>query len=260
MKKVAYLFLLTCCSAFVSCSEGIETNDSSPEVKSVTRIVASIDSPIDDQPSTRMNFIESNGTFTWAISDTIGIFPNTGDQVSFPIEEGMENLTTVDFNGGGWDLKADATYYAYFPFNRNNFWGYDAKYALKISFLGQKQNGKDNADFAATYPFASFGVNNNGNVHFRFKQIASLAQFSITAPNPATFVKAILTTEDGGNYFVQEGTFNLMETTLDEPPTISGKSYGPTIEMALENISTTSENETFIGAPGFFRGNPHRPA
>ena len=143
-------------------------------------------------------------------------------------------------------MKADATYYAYFPFDRKNYWGYNAKNEIKISFTGQKQVGKNNADFAKTYPFVSYGVNNNGNVHFSFKHIASHVVFTVTSPVAAIFTKAVLTTEDGGNYFIQEGTYDLAKATASAVPTIKPKSYDSSITLSLGSVSTTAANESFI--------------
>lgn len=245
MKKSAYLLVGICVSAFMSCSDGVESDSLPAEPKSVSRITATIEPALaDDGVSTRTVFDNDKSIFVWAATDTIGIFPNTGDQVSFPIE-GEAGKTTVDFNGGGWDLKADATYYAYFPFDRKNYWGYDAKNEIKISFTGQKQKGKNNADFATTYPFVSYGVNNNGNIHFSFKHLASHVVFTVTSPAAATFTKAVLTTEDGGNYFIQEGTYDLAKTTASVVPTIKAKSYGSSVTLNLSSVSV-SKNESFI--------------
>ena len=245
MKRAVFL-LIASCAAFMPCTEKIETEPEVPQTKNVNRITATIEEPIlDDGAVTRTTFDNDKSIFVWAETDTIGIFPNTGDQVSFPIE-GEAGKTSVDFNGGGWDLKADATYYAYFPFDRRNYWGYDAKNEIKISFTGQKQTGKNNADFAKTYPFVSFGVNNNGNVHFSFKHIASHVVFTVTSPVAAIFTKAVLTTEDGGNYFINEGTYDLAKTTASSVPTIKAKSYGSSVNLDLGSVSTKSVNESFI--------------
>ena len=246
MKKNACLLLFTCASALMACSEDIATNSPKSDITNIKRIVAVINEPLfDDEVSTRTVYNNSTGKFVWAISDTIGIFPTTGDQVSFPINKEQANQATVDFNGGGWDLKADSTYFAYFPFDRKNYWGYNAKNAIKISFTGQKQTGKNNADFAKSYPLVSYGVNNNGNVHFSFNHIASFGVFTITSPVAATFTKAILTTEDGGNYFIQEGTYDLSKTTTSTVPSIKAKTYGSSITLNLASV-TASKNESFI--------------
>lgn len=245
MRKNNISFLSLFILLSYSCSESTE-HEGQPLDNNVTHIVATIEESLsDDGVQTRTTFDNDKSIFVWAKTDTIGIFPNTGDQVSFPIE-GEAGKTTIEFNGGGWGLKTDATYYAYFPFDRKNYWGYNAKNSIRISFLGQKQKGKNNADFAATYPFVSYGVNKNGNVHFSFKHLASHGVFTIKSPTPAIFTKAVLTTEDGGDYFIQEGTYDLTQTTATVVPTIKASSYGPSIEMVLQNVSTTSNNESFL--------------
>ena len=86
MRKTVFL-LFAFCAAFMSCTEKIETDSVEPQTKSVNRITATIEEPIlDDGAVTRTTFDNDKSIFVWAEKDTIGIFPNTGDQVSFPIE------------------------------------------------------------------------------------------------------------------------------------------------------------------------------
>ena len=54
--------------------------------------------------------------FNWAVGDTLGIFPNKGNQVEFPITE-VQGSTSATFDGGGWALRNDASYAAYYPFS-----------------------------------------------------------------------------------------------------------------------------------------------
>lgn len=246
MKKLN-LLVLFCVSAFMSCTKMVESEFSvdKTEVTEVNKIVAIFEEPLDDDGVTRATFDNENSTFLWAASDTIGIFPDTGDQVSFPVS-GQAGKPTISFNGGGWGLKATSTYYAYYPFDRKSFWGYNAKNEMKVSFTGQTQDGKNQTDFAKRTPFVSYGVNNNGNIHFTFWNIASYGVFTVSLPDPGTYVKAVLTTDDGEDYFMQEGTYNLTETTDNDVPTITGLSYGSSISVDLENITTTSANESFI--------------
>ena len=55
--------------------------------------------------------------FTWLKGDAIGVFPETGMQMKFPIIEG-ENSKTASFDGNGWSLKSGMKYAAYYPYNK----------------------------------------------------------------------------------------------------------------------------------------------
>ena len=52
--------------------------------------------------------------FTWADKDTVGIYPDRGDQVCFPISTGTDS-NMASFDGGGWALKDASKYAAYYP-------------------------------------------------------------------------------------------------------------------------------------------------
>ena len=246
MKSLNLLFVASVI-VFVSCSE---TKEFEPVAESVfaadvTNIVAKFQDPMSDDAETRATFDRYSIKFLWAAGDTVGIFPNTGDQVSFPIKEEGDGKEYVNFNGGGWGLKTTSTYYAYYPFSRKNFWGYDAKDLMKVSFSNQRQNGKNSADFADTCPFVSYGTNLNGNINFTFNLLASYAIFTVTVPKATTYVKAILTTEDGADCFIQEGTYDLAGTTANAAPSITGKTYGSSITLDLDNVTCSSADESF---------------
>ena len=54
--------------------------------------------------------------FAWAAEDVVGIYPNEGDQVSFPMTKGA-GTKSANFDGGGWAVKSSCTYAAYFPYS-----------------------------------------------------------------------------------------------------------------------------------------------
>ena len=58
--------------------------------------------------------------FAWAAGDIVGIYPDVGTQVRFPILEGIGEETQVArFTGGGWAVKGAHEYMAYYPFIPN---------------------------------------------------------------------------------------------------------------------------------------------
>ena len=68
--------------------------------------------------------------FNWAIGDTLGIFPNRGNQVEFPISA-AQGTTSASFDGGGWALRNNASYAAYYPFS---VWNYHPDDVTNISW------------------------------------------------------------------------------------------------------------------------------
>ena len=56
----------------------------------------------------------NNLQLVWNTNDTIGIFPEQGFQVAFPMASGA-GAKSASFDGGGWGLKSTSTYSAYYP-------------------------------------------------------------------------------------------------------------------------------------------------
>lgn len=163
-------------------------------------------------PLTRSQ-LEINGNdyqFVWAASDSIGIFPDEGGQVSFSMEEGAGSRN-ASFDGGGWGLKASHTYSAYYPLV-GDF--YLDKSAIPYDLSGQVQNGNASSshlnklDYMFTEPTA---VGEDGRLLFRFKHKICVFHFLLTVPEKAQYTS--LTLYSTGNMAVT-GTMDLTEDTL----------------------------------------------
>ena len=130
------LLLAACSGLEQSIPEIADSNDSNVgEGDLVEKVVFEV-LPIKDgdEPETKASAVpyqNPNGgqsvKFVWEATDTVGIYPNTGSQVYFNIVDGV-GTSSVSFNGGGWALKSNSTYYSYYPFvgdiylKRNGFW------------------------------------------------------------------------------------------------------------------------------------------
>ena len=123
----------------------------------------------------------------WAQNDTIGIYPTSGDQLSFPIVDGVGTSTCI-FDGGGWALKASSTYTAYSPFNRAY---YSRKYnsSLPISMLNQEQNGNDNTKHLGKYDIqiAKGQTPENGKISFAFEHKVCIVRMDLELPVAASW-------------------------------------------------------------------------
>ena len=153
MKKI---FQHVCFLALIlmsACSLEEIPNENFLENKEITTIEATTSSFSMDDLMSRvtipMEEYPNFGTVTWAEGDTIGIYPNEGDQLSFPIVNGI-GTNVCEFNGGGWALKTSKVYTAYTPFNRS-YYQYMNKDALPISMLGQKQTGNNSSAHLSAY-------------------------------------------------------------------------------------------------------------
>lgn len=171
-----------------------------------------------------------NGEIVWAEKDTIGIYPNSGDQLSFPIVEGVGTSECV-FNGGGWALKADSTYTAYSPFNRSYY--YKDKKELPISMLGQKQIGNNNSTHLGKYDIQAAQGNKptNGSLTFALKRKVAFVRFDLTAPKAAEW-KSITLESDA--HFPVEATMDLSKET----PILTNTSSSNSVTLELENVNT----------------------
>ena len=179
---------------------------------------------------------ETGASFAWDEDDIIGIFPDKGDQVSFAMEEGA-GTQTATFSGGGWALKSSAKYAAYYPHVYEN----RDLTAIPVSYIGQTQNGNANTDHIGAYDFmaASVSTPENGAVAFDMQHLGSLVQLSITVDKPSTINKIAL---NSSTEFTETGTTDLTAET----PAITAKTLSNTLEISLNNVATTKENEDVI--------------
>ena len=173
----------------------------------------------------------------WVTGDSIGIYPNEGDQLSFRISEGGGK--TCSFDGGGWAMKASSSYSAYSPFNRSYY--YKEKNALPISMLGQKQKSNDNSDHLGAYDIqvAKGDKPEHGSLTFAFDRMVTLVRMELTAPKAATWTSVSL---ESDALFTTDAILNL---SLDNPTLTSNKKSN-SVSLTFENVETTSDNLNII--------------
>ena len=172
---------------------------------------------------------------TWAANDTVGVFPNEGAQVFFPMASGA-GTKNATFNGGGWALKDGSTYAAYYPCI-GKF--YLEKNAVPVSYIGQTQKGNASTAHlgAFDYMVATPATSEFGSAHFTFKHLSALIQLRITVPQPATLtsVKLVADTEA----FAVKGEVDIMADAPSIKPVDSAKE----IVLNLQEVATTEENQ-----------------
>lgn len=231
MKRILFiglsgLLLLTACNHTTE-----ETL--SDEVKHV--VIGANDFKTEKNSRTNLTISSGGAVFSWAEKDTVGIFPNDGAQVYFPMEEGA-GTKTASFTGGGWALKNGYTYSAYYPFIGNY---YVDKGHLPLLYTGQEQIGNASTvhlggyDYMAARPTAPRG----GYVNFQFDHLNSLLQMRLVVPVVATFTsltlnseEAIFATKAELGFTNQTYAFKLME-------------YSNQLELELSEIASTTINK-----------------
>ena len=175
----------------------------------------------------------NNLQIVWNAQDTIGIFPDQGFQVAFPMESGS-GTQSATFTGGGWGLKTSSTYSAYYPLI-GKF--YLDKTQIPISFVGQTQTGNSSHEHIGTYDYMAAmnsTVNEYGTVDFNFQHLVCIIHLCITMPQAGTYTKLFL--ESNGN-LITEGTLNLTDGTVTATKT------SPIQEVKLKNLTLDGDNQ-----------------
>ena len=233
MKKYSLYFLVI---LIASCSQ--EQMDVLPEedtnISEITMIAANYE--LESTTRTSLTPSESGMEFKWAENDTVGIFPERGDQVSFPMSTGA-NTNTAYFDGGAWALKGSFKYAAYYPFNRANY--HRSSTSLILDYKGQKQIGNASTSHLGAYDYmaANAVVPEDGKITFAFKHLNSVLQLKLTMPAAASFQSLTLATDE--NLFASDCTLNLQT----EEATTSKWSLFSSINLDLENVMTSAPNQ-----------------
>ncbi|MBO5703636.1 MAG: fimbrillin family protein [Bacteroidaceae bacterium] len=197
------------------------------------------------EAGTRSSVVISNAgvNFLWEEGDVVGIFPNTGDQVSFAMDEGA-GMQTATFNGGGWALKASSTYAAYYP---HDFYNRDLT-AIPVSYESQAQTGNASTAHLGAYDFmaASVTTPSNGAVAFDMQHMGALVMIQTDLDEAKTLTNVALKASTSA--FTTTGTIDLTAVN----PEITAKSTTSTLNIALNDfIVAANETSTiyFLMAP-----------
>lgn len=175
------------------------------------------------------------GKYLWEANDTLGVFPDAGGQVEFPINSNNVGTTYAKFDGGGWALRSNHTYSAYYPFN---FYNRNAK-AIPVSYLGQVQDGNNSVAHMGDYLFLASAPMKavNGVLDFSLGHLANIIEVALTMPVAATYTSLSVYTDS--EIFPVNVTYNLHSSDLKQ----TNVKYANYLSMGLKNITTTSANQ-----------------
>lgn len=241
MRKAIY-----CCAvlAFFSISACVDetypNQDITGEVQTVTVIgPETIEfEPITGNPPTKGTSVD-NGTalnFNWVVGDTLGIFPNKGNQVEFPISS--SEGSSASFDGGGWALRNNSSYAAYYPFSVWNYHRDNEK--IMLDYSGQVQDGNGSYAHLSAYDFLASVQTTplNGSVTFNMERQGSILYIDIEVPEPETITSLVVSCDEA--IFVEKASLDISGSS----PVVTPVDTVETLTLSFTNTATTSANET----------------
>ena len=229
MKRYLYLLAAgTVCLA--ACSKQMENSVEEDDAVKVSFEVPSLRYG-DAGPETRMTVIPAGNVahLEWEATDRVGIFPETGSQVSFSMASGAGS-TVATFDGGSWSLRENTRYQSYYPYVEDV---YLDPSRIPVSFEGQRQTGVSGTDGIRHYMVSGGTSSSNGSLHFSYSLLNAILRFNLTLP-AGTYTKVSVTAPEP--VFVKEGHFDLAS------PVIVADRFSRTLEVALEQFVVASDN------------------
>ena len=235
---VRAILFLSLCMGLGSCTDELLTESPEPLDNGsdgfLKEIIVNAPDPIlqDEGANTRNQLYIEDGKLktAWIEGDTLGIFPDTGAQVEFPIGGSGSSAT---FDGGGWALKNSYKYAAYYPFNKANY--YKENSNLITDYSGQVQYQNGNMSHLGAYDFQASkqkATPKNGSVTITMGRLGAVLMFEITVPATDTYTDLYL--YDGASTvpFAIKGYLNLSGDT----PAYSSHETATRLSLGLDNI------------------------
>ena len=188
---------------------------------------------------TKATFVDNGSAlvFKWAAGDTLGIFPNKGNQVEFPITT-QESSTSASFDGGGWALRNNASYAAYYPFS---VWNYlRQNETILLDYSGQVQNGNGSYTHLSAYDYLASAKTTpqNSTVTFQMDRLGSILYIDIVVPEPETITSLTISCDEA--IFVEKAALNISGNN----PVVTPIETKESLTLNFENTTTTAQNET----------------
>lgn len=222
----------------VSCTQEVvennEHSDNIPELRDIRATLKDFENVYESQSQTRTSVSIDNNNYqlVWSENDTIGIFPNKGFQVAFPMADGAGGKF-AHFDGGGWGLKSSSTYSAYCPLI-GQF--YLDKTKIPINLEGQVQDANNSTAHLSAFDYMcaiNSNVNESGSVNFDFNHLVFILHLRLTLPKAGVYTSLVLETN---GLLTSKATLNLSNGE------ITRKNESDVFKLDLNNIELTSEN------------------
>lgn len=177
--------------------------------------------------------------FKWTLNDTLGIFPDKGSQAYFAIENVRDGGLTASFNGGGWALKLNHTYSAYFPFINDVFLESNN---ILLDYTGQEQTGNNSYSHIGKYDFLASDALTpiDDNLNLTMKHLGSVIILKLRVDEPGDFISCSLIANN--DIFTTKAVLDISGSS----PTITPVEKSNTITLILSDVKTTENNEDII--------------
>ncbi len=223
---VAFLSVLTACT---------DESQDIPQTTTYQTVMTTLDFEIDTDSRTSFLITQEAVKSTWNDNDTVGVFPNEGAQVYFPMVSGA-GTQSASFSGGGWALKDGNTYAAYFPFISNYYLN---QQALPVYYDGQKQSGNASTEHLSKFDYMAAKPEKPqyGLTNFTFRHLGALVALKVIIPSASTLHSLTLTA--ASNVFAIEGKVDI----TSDMPCITPVRTSNEITLQVEGITTTEVNE-----------------
>ena len=244
--KLSHLFwagmiLLALCA----CSRETSFDEPGGEVSTI-QVIGPADI-VFEEPTTRGTEIINGSTlrFSWATGDSLGIFPEKGNQVEFPITS-TEGGTSAVFDGGGWGLKNGSSYAAYYPFSVWNYHRNNKK--ILLDYSGQVQDGNGSFAHLSAYDYlaSSRETPANGQVTFEMSRLGAILYIDIVVPEPTTVNSLVISCDE--EIFTEKADLDIS----GEEAVATPKKMTNTLTLEFKNTTTTMVNETVRGYMAVF--------
>lgn len=187
---------------------------------------------------TEINISQLGAEFLWQADDLVGIYPDEGTQVRFPMENGAGS-STAKFDGGGWAVKGAYSYMAYYPFIPDMNMD---KTAIPADYSGQRQHGSNNHDHIGHYDYMTAThktPTEDGTVGFDFLHMGALVRLTLPVTIPGSYKELVIQTN--GDIPVC-GTFDITKEKISLEVTNTTHEF----VIALDDINTVNVGEEII--------------
>lgn len=237
--KTLLLFLATV--GMLSCQKELTHDQEVKDVDHVTMFARDFAlGQLGPQTKTALTISGNVAEFSWKSTDIVGVFPDEGTQVRFPILSGhIEDGTSTseaNFTGCGWAVKKQHDYMAYYPFVPDMDMD---KTAIPVTFAGQVQKGNVNTDHIEHFDYMAAALQSptkTGEIAFHFEHLGCLFEFVVKAPKAAEYTSVSLVSN---GQFVIDGKYDLTA----EVPAIEAVTTSNELVLSLEDVQTTEPNE-----------------
>ena len=211
-------------------------------IEEAQKIIMTVeDFKFDSHSRTVLTPTDDGATFTWSVNDTVGIFPESGSQVAFPMASGA-GTNSATFTGGGWALKTSTPYMAYYPMV--------GKFYLDKENIFVNYTGQSVAENASTahlgkfdYMVASATTPSFGTVNFQFKHLGALVRLKVKMKEASVLRYVTLNSDE--NDFTKMGYIDLTEEN-PSVSTINASDKSSSFQIGLNNISVAAEEDLIV--------------